>query len=37
MKVAVPWTKNILAPLGIAAAVSTIDAGIKKKLRQQLY
>ena len=28
MKVAVPLAKNILAPLGIAAAASAIDAGI---------
>ena len=31
MKVAVPLGKNILAPLGITAAASAIDAGIKKK------
>ena len=31
MKVAVPLAKNILAPLGITAAASAIDAGIKKK------
>ena len=39
MKVAVPLAKNILAPLGITAAASVIDAGIKKKymvLEQQL-
>ena len=30
MKVAVPLAKNILAPLGITAAASAIDAGIKK-------
>ena len=28
MKVAVPLAKNILAPLGITAAASTIEAGI---------
>ena len=28
MKVAVPFAKNILAPLGITAAASAIDAGI---------
>ena len=28
MKVAVPFTKNILAPLGIADAASAIDVGI---------
>ena len=31
MKVAIPLVKNILAPLGITAAASAIDAGIKKK------
>ena len=31
MKVAVPLAKNVLAPLGIAAAASAIDAGIKQK------
>ena len=39
MKVAVPLAKNSLAPLGITAAASAIDAGIKKKhmvLEQQL-
>ena len=39
MKVAVPLAKNILAPLGITAAASAIDAGIQKKymdLGQQL-
>ena len=30
-KVAIPLAKNILAPLGITAAASAIDAGIKKK------
>ena len=32
MKVAVPFAKNILAPLGITAAASAIDAGIQKKI-----
>ena len=32
MKVAVPLAKNILAPLGITAAASSIDAGIQKKI-----
>ena len=39
MKVAIPLAKNVLAPLGITAAVSAIDAGIQKKytvLEQQL-
>ena len=31
MKVAVPLAKNILAPLGITAAASAIDARIQKK------
>ena len=30
MKVAIPLAKNILAPLGITAAASAIDAGIRK-------
>ena len=32
MKVGVPLSKNILAPLGIIAAASSIDAGIQKKI-----
>ena len=39
MKVALPLAKNILAPLGITAAVSAIDIGIQKRyviLEQQL-
>ena len=32
MKVAVPLTKYILAPLGITVAASAIDAGIQKKI-----
>ena len=31
MKVAVPLARNILAPLGITGAASTVDAGIQKK------
>ena len=31
MKVAVPWAKNFLAPLGLTAAASVIDGGILKK------
>ena len=31
MNVAVPLAKNILAPLGITTAASTVDAGIQKK------
>ena len=31
-KVAVPLAKNVLAPLGLTATVSTIDAGIQKKI-----
>ena len=32
MKLAVPLTKNILAPLGITAAAPAIDARIQKKM-----
>ena len=32
IKVAVPLAKNILAPLGVTAAASAIDAGIQKKM-----
>ena len=31
MKVTVPLAKNVLAPLGISAAISAIDGSIKKK------
>ena len=31
MKVAMPLAKNVLAPLGISAAMSAIDGSIKKK------
>ena len=30
MKVALPFAKNVLAPLGITAPASALDAGIKK-------
>ena len=33
MKIAIPLAKNVLAPLGITAAASVIDAGIQKKTR----
>ena len=39
MKVAISLTKNVLAPLGVTAAFSAIDAEIQKKymvLKQQL-
>ena len=32
MKVAIPLAKNDLAPIGITAAASAIDAGIQKKI-----
>ena len=32
MKIAVPLAKNVLDPLGITAAASTLDAGIQKKI-----
>ena len=31
MKVAIPWEENILAPIGITAAASAIDAAIQKR------
>ena len=33
MKVAMPLAKNVLAPLGLTAAVSAIDGSIQKKMR----
>ena len=33
MKVAMPLAKNVLAPLGLTAAISAIDGGIQKKMR----
>ena len=33
MKVAIPLAKKVLAPLGITAAASAIDAGIQKKIQ----
>ena len=33
MKVAMPLAKNVLAPLGLTAAMSAIDGGIQKKTR----
>ena len=39
IKVAIPLARNLLAPLGITAAASAIDAGIQEKymvLEQQL-
>ena len=36
MKIAVPIAKNVLAPLGIAAAASAIDAGIQKKKQNMI-
>ena len=32
MKAAIPLAKNVLAPLGITAAASAIDVGIKKNI-----
>ena len=32
MKVALPLAKNVLAPLGLIAAMSAIDGGIQKKI-----
>ena len=33
MKVAMPLAKNVLAPLGLTAAMSAIDGSIQKKIR----
>ena len=33
MKVAMPLAKNVLAQLGLTAAMSAIDGGIQKKMR----
>ena len=33
MKVAMPLAKNVLAPLGLTAAMSAIDGGIQKNMR----
>ena len=33
MKVATPSAKNVLAPLGLTAAMSAIDGSIQKKMR----
>ena len=35
MEVAIPLAKNVLAPLGITAAASAIDAGIQKKKQKK--
>ena len=32
MKVAIPLAKNVLAPLGITAAASAVEARIQKKI-----
>ena len=32
MKVVMPLTKNVLAPLGLPAAISAIDGSIQKKI-----
>ena len=32
MKVAMPLTKNVLAPLGLTVSMSTIDGSIQKKI-----
>ena len=37
MKVAIPLAKNVLAPLGITAAASAIDAGIQKKKKNTWF
>ena len=35
MKVALPLAKNLLAPLGLTAAMSAINGGIQKKFMVQ--
>ena len=35
MKVAMPLAKNVLAPLGLTAAMSAIDGSIQKKMREE--
>ena len=35
MKIAIPLAKNVLAPLGITAAVSAIEAAIQKKTKKK--
>ena len=37
MKVAIPLAKNVLAPFGITAAASEIDAGIQKKKKNTWF
>ena len=36
MKVTIPLAKNVLAPLGIRVAASSIDAGIQKKKKKYM-
>ena len=36
MKVAIPLTKNVLAPLAITAAASAIDARIQNKIHSSV-
>ena len=37
MKIAIPLAKNVLAPLGITAAASAVDAGIQKKKKKKTW
>ena len=37
MKVATPLAKNVLAPLGITAAASAIDAGIQQQQQKTWF
>ena len=37
MKVIIPLAKNVLAPIGITAATSAIDAGIQKNKKQKKH
>ena len=36
MKIATPLAKSILTPLGITAAASATDAGVKKKKKKYM-
>ena len=37
MKIAIPLAKNVLAPLGITAAASAIDAGIQQQQKSTWF
>ena len=37
MKITIPLAKDVLAPLGITAAASAVDAGIQKKKKKNTW